>query len=199
MIAILTGDIINSRDSVAIVWIDRLKTVLNMYGKSPKQWEIFRGDSFQLSIEPKKALLAAFHIKAAIKLTEKQDIRIAIGLGSETYQADRITESNGSAYVYSGECFESLKKQTLGIKSENIAMNETLNIMFNLALLTANSWTSVVAEVITAAIEHPNKNQKEIAKLIGKSQSSVSEALKRGGFEEIMKINNFYQKQLSAL
>lgn len=199
MIAVITGDIINSREGEVRNWLGNLKEVLSRYGQEPSQWEIFRGDSFQLSIPPENALLAAIHIKATIKQTKVQDVRIAIGLGQETHSAKKITESNGSAYVLSGECFESLKKQTLAISSANLELDEVLNLMLSLSLLTTNNWSCTVAQTVKVALENPEKHQKEIAKMLNKSQSSVSEALKRGGFEEIMNLNSFYQMKISNL
>jgi hypothetical protein len=197
MTAVITGDIINSREGAVENWINHLKETLNWYGKEPRDWEIFRGDSFQLSITPEKAVLAAIHIKAAIKQTKSHDVRMAIGIGEEEYNPSKITESNGSAYVRSGECFESLKKQTLAIKSDKKNMDLSLDIMLSLSLLTADHWSSTVAKVIKTTIENPEMNQKSVAQLLGKSQSSVSEALKRGGFEEIMSMNTFYKTQIS--
>jgi hypothetical protein len=196
MIAIITGDIINSRKGEVQTWLPVLKKVLNQYGQEPSDWEIFRGDSFQLSIAPKNAILAAFHIKSAIKQTKTQDVRMGIGIGKIKYNSNKTTESNGSAYIRSGECFESLKKQTLAIKSDNSELDSILNIMLSLALLSANNWSSTVSEVIKKTIENANTKQKEIAQLLNKSQSGISEALKRGGFEEIMSLNNYYEKQL---
>lgn len=197
MTAIITGDIINSREGTVEDWINPLKEVLNWYGKEPRDWEIFRGDSFQLSITPEKAVLASIHIKAAIKQTKLHDVRMGIGVGEEEYSPLKITESNGSAYVRSGECFESLKKQTLAIKSDNENLDLSLDIMLSLSLLTADYWSSTVAKVIKTSIENPEMNQKTIAELLGRSQSNVSEALKRGGYEEIMSVNDFYKTQIS--
>lgn len=199
MVAVITGDIINSRESDVEKWLAPLKNVLNYYGKTPKDWEIFRGDSFQLAIAPEKALLAAIHIKSVIKQIKSQDVRMAIGIGDVKYNSPKITESNGSAYVRSGACFESLKKQTLAIKTNDENLNQSVNIMLGLSLLTANNWSRVVAEVINTAIKHSEKKQEELAKILNKSQSSISEALKRGGFEEIMLMNNFYKAKISKL
>jgi hypothetical protein len=199
MKAVLTGDIINSREGAVDDWINKLKETLEYYGSEPKDWEIFRGDSFQLTLTPEKALLAAIHLKAAIKQTKLQDVRIAIGIGEEEYSPSKITESNGSAYIRSGECFEALKKQTLGIKTPDEDLDQELNLMFSLSLLTADHWSSTVAEVIKTTIENPEMNQKAIAQLLDKSQSNVSEALKRGGFEEIMYLNDFYKTQIAKL
>jgi hypothetical protein len=71
--------------------------------------------------------------------------------------------------------------------------------MFSLSLLTINNWSSIVSEVIKTVIENPEKNQSDLAKILNKSQSSISEALKRGGFEEVMKMNEFYKNNISQL
>lgn len=199
MKAVITGDIINSRQGNIETWINSLKEVLNQYGKEPENWEIYRGDSFQLSLDPDVALSACLHIKSTIKQLKSYDVRMAIGIGAEKYNAGKVSESNGTAYENSGLCFENLKKQTLAIKSNNEALDEALNIMFSLSQLTINSWSSTVATVIKTALEHPDKNQKGLADILHKSQSSISEALKRGGYEELMKINDFYLKISSQL
>ncbi len=199
MIAVITGDIINSRKGEVESWLNHLKETLNKYGNEPNNWEIYRGDSFQLSLDPKKALIAAIHIKSTIKQTKTYDVRIAIGIGEEKYSSPKVTESNGTAYINSGECFEELKKYSLAIKSNNKKVDEILNIMFKLSFLTTDNWSGVVSKVIKAAIEHPEKNQKDLAKLLNKSQSNISEALKRGGYEEIINMNKFYIKTISQL
>lgn len=197
MIAVITGDIINSRKGEIESWIIPLKDTLNQYGMEPKNWEIYRGDSFQLSLGTEKAMLAALHIKSTIKRTREYDVRMAIGIGEEKYNSSKITESNGIAFINSGKCFEELKKHSLGIRTVNRKLDETLNIMIRLSLLTMDNWSKVVSEVIKAAIENPEKNQKDLAKLLNKSQSNISEAFKRGGYEEIMGMNEFYVKNIS--
>lgn len=199
MKAILTGDIINSREDAATVWLPLLKDILLRYGSSPRDWEIYRGDSFQLATAPEKGLLAALHIKAAIKNTKRQDVRIAIGIGDISFDGKNISESNGIGFVRSGEGFEELKKQTLLINAQVPNLDIPVNLMLGLAMLTANNWTQPVAEVIQYALEHPEKNQKEIATRLGKSQSTISEALKRGGYDEIMKVNDFYTHTITQL
>jgi predicted XRE-type DNA-binding protein len=162
-----------------------------------KDWEIFRGDSFQLVVTIEDAIVAAIHIKAVIKQTKLHDVRMGIGVGEREYISPKITESNGSAFIKSGECFESLKKSTMAIKTMDEAFDYSFNIMLDLSLLISNNWSSIVAEVIKTAIENSDKNQKELAQLLNKSQSSVSEALKRGGFEEMMNMNFLYKSQIS--
>ena len=82
MTSILTGDIINSRNVATQLWLPILKDAFNAVGTSPKTWEIYRGDSFQVEINTiEDALLFAIKLKTALKKSKNLDVRIAIGIG----------------------------------------------------------------------------------------------------------------------
>ncbi|WAC03943.1 transcriptional regulator [Lacinutrix neustonica] len=199
MVSIITGDIINSRDSEPKEWLPVLKKEFNKYGGEPKSWEIFRGDSFQLEVNKTKGLRAALLIKAAIKQNSDIDVRMAIGIGTKSHNADKITEANGTAFINSGHCFEHLKRNTLAVETGHDAIDYPLNIMIDLAALTTDNWTPTAAETLKAALEHPNYNQKELAKLLEKTQSNISAGLKRYGYDEIIKLLNYYEQQTQTL
>ncbi|MGB5418135.1 transcriptional regulator [Algibacter sp.] len=199
MTSIITGDIINSKKSTPENWLDALKTILKSFGNSPKTWEIYRGDSFQLEIEPKDALQACILIKATIKQFENIDVRLAIGIGDKTYQSKNITESNGSAFVNSGECFENLKKTTLAIKSPFESFDTTMNLMLDLAQLTINNWSSTSANLIKTTLETPNLTQNQLAEILNKTQGNISQGLKRGGYDEISKLLHYYKTKIQTL
>jgi ribosome-binding protein aMBF1 (putative translation factor) len=126
-------------------------------------------------------------------------VRLGIGLGEIDFESSKITESNGSAFVRSGESFEDLKKQNIMFKSADQDLDEAINTMLGLSLYISNKWSVTVSEIIKLAIEKPNLKQKELAKQLGKSQSNISEALKRGGFDEIMAMHTYYKKQILKL
>lgn len=195
MTSIITGDIISSRSGDPALWLPALKSELNKYGATPQYWEIYRGDSFQLEITPKTALKTALLIKATIKQFKTIDVRLAIGVGEKTYSANAITESNGSAFVNSGECFEALKKTTLAIKTADPVFNTTINIMLDLALLTMDNWTPKASTLFKTTLEHSDYNQVEIAKLLNRKQSNISSGLKRTGYDEISKMLQFYNSK----
>jgi hypothetical protein len=197
MIAVITGDIINSRDSNPDVWMLELKAVLNKYGQEPKDWEIFRGDSFQLMLAPQEALEAAILFKSYIKQIKSIDVRMGIGIGDIVYQSEKITAANGPAFIHSGESFESLKKETLKIKSQWKELDSSINLMIELASLTIDNWTPTTSKIIQTALENPNTKQNEIARILNKSQSTISEALKRGGYDEIQKMIAFFQQEIN--
>jgi hypothetical protein len=196
MTSILTGDIINSRKNDDNFWLKTLKEALNTFGKSPKYWQIYRGDSFQLEIENcESAFYAALKLKSHLKSTKNIDVRIGIGIGKKEFSVDKITESNGEAFINSGFAFDTyLKKQTIAIKTPWQELNEELNIAFDLALLKMDSWTKNSAEVFKLSLESENITQKEIANLLGITQGRVSERQKRAGFEPIMKLEKRFRK-----
>ncbi len=138
-------------------------------------------------------------IKSTLKQFKLLDVRLAIGLGDKTYKAKTITESNGSAFINSGECFESLKKHTLALKSNFEIFDVTINTIIGLANLTMNSWSITSSTIINTALNKPKLNQKQLAELLGKSQSNISEGLKRAGYDEILKLLNYYNTQVKTL
>jgi hypothetical protein len=79
---------------------------------------------------PLLVLITAIRLKAAVKTVKLPDLRFAIGIGDRTYQSERISECNGSAFIYSGEKFNLLKKekQKMAIKSARPDFNAILNL-----------------------------------------------------------------------
>lgn len=197
MEAVITGDLINSRKAKDSRWVEQLKLELQVFGEEFKDWELYRGDSFQLLLPANQALSAVFRLKSNIKQFADLDVRIAIGVGEVDFRAERVLESNGTAFQFSGEGFDNLNKQNLMVNSANSSFNQTLNIMFSLASLVMDYWKPVTAQIINSKLKNPELTQKELAVKLGKkSQASISEGLKRGGFEEIENLNKFYKGQL---
>lgn len=199
-VAVITGDIINSRliDNQD-VWLSPLKKIFKEFGKSGKKWELYRGDSYQLEIpQPEEALLTAIRIKATIRCIKGIDVRQAIGIGEKNFESSKMAESNGEAFIYSGEQFDSLikDKQTLAIRTANNAINQELNLMLRLGLIAMDSWTVGAAEVVKYSIENPDLNQNGLADLLGIAQSSVSERQRRAHLSEIMELESFYRDMM---
>ena len=202
MISVITGDIINSRKTQSATWLKALKKELSKWGETPKQWEVYRGDSFQVEIKnAADALTAAMQIKASIKSLKGVDVRMAIGIGEKEYGAKSITESNGSAFVYSGELVEELKKLKLNllVRSNTPAFDTQINLYLKFALIIMNSWTTNAAETMYAALEHPDKSQEALGKLLGIKQNAVSTRLKRACYYEMIELLEMYQTKLAEL
>jgi hypothetical protein len=201
MISVITGDIINSRKVTdQKTWLVPLKKILSLYGKSPKSWEIFRGDSFQLELDkPSESFMVALRIKAAIKSVKGLDVRMAIGIGKKTYVAARISESNGEAFVNSGEKFEELKKikQRLAIRTPWPRTDRQLNLMISLASIAMDTWSPGSAQLTDLSLRFRDLSQKELGKKIKRTQSSVSERQTRAHLEEILELEKYFREHLT--
>ncbi|MFV5688272.1 hypothetical protein ACM55M_06565 [Flavobacterium sp. ZT3R25] len=198
MISIITGDIVNSRKLPSKIWIEGLKKLLNTNGKNPSEWEIYRGDEFQLEVtNPEEALLSALQIKAYLK-TLKLDARMSIGFGDKTYKAKKISESNGSAFIRSGQLFETLKKQktTLAINTGNPDFDTEINLMLRLGLTFMDNWLVQSAEFVLIAIENESLSQEEIGVKLGINQAAVSRRRKRAQFDLVLELDNHFRKKI---
>ncbi|MDF4222017.1 MULTISPECIES: SatD family protein [Maribacter] len=200
MIAIITGDIINSENHPSQQWMDLLKNYFNQFGASPMNWEIYRGDEFQLKVTEKSALFTAIRIKAMLKTIKGLDVRMGIGIGLETYIGTGVTESNGPAYQRSGRNFETLResKVNLSIATGETAHDRTLNLMLRLALDFMDDWSVVSAEIVTLSLDYPHYSQKEIAQRLGIKQSAVSQRLKRARLDLVLDVLSYYKELIAG-
>ena len=198
MICIITGDIIGSR-KIKDSWLLSLKNALKVVSKQNNKWEIYRGDSFQVEVEAENAIKTAAYLKACIRINKPADVRMGIGIGDIKSKRKKLSESSGDAFVNSGAAFDSLKqaKVNLAIKTDFPDFDEEINVMIKLSLIAMDSWGIVAAEMVKLALEHENVLQSELAVLSGRTQSLVSEALKRAHYSDLMEMDKLYRKKLN--
>ncbi len=203
MTSVITGDIVKSRDvKNQSVWLKSLKSALGKLSKDASNYEVYRGDSFQIECEDiPSSFEYAVYIKACIKTIKGLDVRLAIGIGDKSYQGKTVSESNGEAFVFSGETIETLKKEKINLKLEtrDKNLNKELNLYFKLALIAMDNWTVNSAEIVKLSLEHPDMIQTELAKLIGISQDAVSKRQKRAYLDEILELDSLYRHKMAQL
>lgn len=212
MIAIITGDIIASRKLIdQEKWLSPLKNLLATWGDSPRDWKLDRGDFFQIEITNiEEVLKKALEIKALIKKVEPIDehkkistidVRLAIGIGEKTYSGESISESNGSAFINSGEKFDVLKKEnvTLGIKTPWQDFDEEINLYLKLAGTFMDKWSVSSAELMQIILNNPNITQEDIGKKLGIQQSAVSRRWNRANVNEILEVEKIFRKRINTL
>lgn len=201
MVSIITGDIVNSRKLSSGLWIDGFKALLNKFGKTPIDWEIYRGDEFQLEIKQvEESLFVALQLKAYFKKL-KLDVRMSIGIGDKTYSGQKISESNGTAFLRSGEVFQSLKKQkvNLAVNSGNMDLDNDLNLKLRLASTFMDSWLPQSAELVLTAMQNPNLSQEGLGQMLGINQAAVSRRRKRAQYELVLEIENDFRQKIKNL
>lgn len=201
MIAVITGDIIGSESISTEIWLSPLKKLLSTWGEDPRDWEIYRGDEFQLRSPAKDVFQRFLAIKSLIKSLENLDVRVAIGLGEENFSSSKITESNGSAYVNSGRLLNKLKSEnkTFALDSDDPQLNEDLGMLFRWVSLDFDSWTPALAQIVHESILYPKLTQEEIAQKLSITQSSVSQRARRANLELITETDKFFQRKISQL
>ena len=212
MIAVVKGDIVASRKLVDQErWLLPLKDLLSSWGESPKNWELVWGDFFQIEFEhPEEALQKIFEIKALIKKIEPLDnrklistidVRMAVGIGTKSYTGERISESNGSAFIYAGEKFDILKKEsvTMGLKSEWQDFDNEINLYLKLAGTFMDKWSVSSAELIEVVLKNPTITQQEIGSLLGIKQSGVSGRWHRANVDELLAVERMYRNKIKTL
>lgn len=184
MKAVITGDIINST-SIALdqraALLQCLETILTeLRCLSPLEYEIFRGDSFQIVVEKaESALQIAILIRAGLRHNISQnshtvwDARLAIGVGGIDFVTNNIVTSDGEAFQYSGRAFDELGKNNLVIKTRWENMNEELKVSTLFADEIISNWTPAQANVVYQSLAL-KKTQKEIASQQQQSAQNIS-------------------------
>lgn len=196
MVAVITGDIINSRKVNSEIWLPKLKEYFSKIILDPEKWEIYRGDNFQIEVEIENALEIVMCIKALIKSNNQIDVRMSIGIGEKNFKGKKITESYGTAYINSGESFEKIKNNTLILRSPFPEFDDNFNPVLRLLSFISNNWKPITSETIFYTLTHRELLQKEIAERLSKDKTTVNKALKRGGYDEIIEIINLYSKKI---
>jgi hypothetical protein len=186
--AVITGDIINSTADPA--FLDKLHRVLTdvsgLFEVSPKNWEIYRGDSFQLVIEDAgSALMAALCIRAGLRsrayypeFATRFDAKVAIGIGKIASLRDKPGESAGAAFMYSGRKLDELqeKKYHMAVQSELRVFDPLADTVLRFIDDIVTGWSDVSAD--TACYHWFGKqNQEQLAERLGISQPAVNKRL----------------------
>jgi len=209
MIAVLTGDIVGSSYQDKTKWLPALKSALQYFGQEGEDWEIYRGDEFQLRLpSPDNALLAAFLIKARLIARAETHIRIAIGLGLADPPNDHpapystpLTQSGGPAFILSGRKLDEIKSRRihLAMASDNDDFDKSWNLLLQWVLITADSWSSGSAEIVDLCLVAPELSQMEMASQLNIAQSAISQRLKRSGFDLLAQTLALFKEKINAL
>ena len=201
--SVITGDIVGStKYKDPNIWLKPLKEALDKLESKFNKWEIYRGDSFQIEVRNYLNVFEyAIYLKSCIKSIKNLDVRIAIGIGEKSFEGSTVNESNGTAFQFSGETLEQLKKEkyNLKIKTNNYELDNELNLYFKLASVVMDNWTTNSAEAVKIYLENQQKTQKELAEMIGIKQDAISKRIKRANLDEILELDTMFRQKIDTL
>lgn len=184
---IITGDIVKStsvqpeRRPALLGAVQRLTDELGQL--SPLKMEMFRGDSFQIQVEaPAQALKVAVLFRAGLKsmtppdADELWDARVAIGVGTVSYEGERVSVSDGEAFQYSGRRLDEIGKRRLSIRTRWAGVDDELEVSTAFADDILTGWSRPQARAVYLSLLY-GLSQKEIAARLEKTSQSVSKLL----------------------
>ncbi len=203
--SVITGDIIgsttvgSSRNKLLSSLKKTFKDIaFQLPGAIEKQFEIFRGDSFQSVIkEPEKSLLISILLRSRLRSLEltgtktksvenKLDARIAIGIGAIGFKSNKVIESDGEAFNFSGRLLDEItgNKQNLKIKTPWKDVNDELEVECYFINTIIKKWTMEQAEAAYIKLLK-NETQQIIAKKLKISQPAVRKRIMSANLNSI--------------
>jgi hypothetical protein len=231
IIGVITGDIVDSRGlprKAREKLYLALKKFLEDLRKQQriKEYELFRGDSFQCVVEKKEetlkaALLIRAYIKSYISPEEKktyaqsprkgkmaskgyfpgkQDIRLAIGIGAVDFmKKNSLAHSDGEAFHLSGDALDTLKSMPyrMMLQTSDINFNEAMEPGMLLLDAVIQKWTNNQAETVLFKL----KNMKEdaIARKLKITQPAVNQRTKTSQWYAIEKLLYYFANTLKDM
>lgn len=202
MIAVLTGDIVNSRKLAETQRAQLYQELLYLSSQFQVNFPetilyplaIFRGDNWQLILtQPEKSLeiciLARTYIISRFP-SQKIDSRVAIGIGEVNFiPKENTAAGDGPAFLLSGQLLESMRNERISIGfcgkkmlREELAIKSFVSLIDHIV----TGWSPSQAQAIYLAVQ--GKKQSEIGhewKPRQISQVAVSKNLKSAGWEII--------------
>jgi len=190
--AIFTGDIVKSsamtRAELTAVF-DRLEEgaeAIAAWQDAPSRLTRFRGDGWQLAVQPALSFRAALTLRAAVRRGAKTaDTRIAIGFGQANLGQDDLAKADGEALVASGHALDNMPRNRR-LTAPNAP--RALQCALPLADRLAAGWTMRQAEVAYYMLAPARPAQAALAARLDLTQQSVQGHVDAGGVEALLEV-----------
>lgn len=188
MIAVLTGDIVNSTKMSNDVFAEVISTLKDLLKKAHQKYnatgEIYRGDEFQIQFpDPTNAIEFTLLIKLALHLskfsTKPIQCTLSLAYGCHDILDEKPNTSSGPVFIDSGRGLEKTQRGDISISfaktdksndKEMILLTQFLNHLLN-------RLTKTQAELLNQYIESNYAEHKKIADMTGTSRQNISNRL----------------------
>ena len=186
MIAVLTGDLVNSTKMSNEIYSSAIKTLKTFLKEVNEKYgaigEIYRGDGFQVQYpDPIYALKSTLLLKLALHLstysTKPIQCTLSLAYGAHNIYDEKPNTSSGPAFVNSGRGLEKTQRGELSLQfdpQEEAGEIKLLNQFLNHLL---NRLTKTQAELLYQYIECNFAEHKKIAEITGTTRQNISNRL----------------------
>ncbi|UWR20973.1 hypothetical protein [Sulfitobacter sp. S190] len=188
--AVFTGDIVKSTamspDALDAVFaaLARAAAQIGKWQGTTVPFARFRGDGWQMAVDPKYALRGALLVRALVRATGKNhDTRIGIGIGAGTVTEGDVTAADGPAFVASGHALDTMNRHA---HLSAPGANAPLRAAAPLADRIAQGWTPKQAEVAAALLAPSPPTQTALAEQLGRSRQMVQKQAEGAALSDLI-------------
>jgi hypothetical protein len=215
--AVITGDIKNftklSGDRRGKL-VAKTESLMRMMVNTPKDAQMFRGDSYQLLVDDiTQVLKKSIQLICWFKLNSDRfslagrdakldkpvylGTRLSIGIGKIDYEGRNVLDSDGEAFHLSGRNFDLLNKdEIIRLTIADEKSNEIFGILFMFMNSIIRSWTPNQAETIFYLLDKEDNTQEQVAKKLKMTQPAIALSLGAARWKEVEKGINYITNQL---
>lgn len=186
MIAVLTGDIVNSTKMSNETYSDVIKSLKAFLNEVNEKYdaigEIYRGDEFQIQYpDPVYALKSTLLIKLALHLSRFSpkpiQCTLSLAYGSHNIYDEKPNTSSGPVFIESGRGLEKTQRGELSIRFSHESDECEINLLTQFLNHLLNRLTRTQAELLYQYIESSFAEHKKIADITGTTRQNISNRL----------------------
>ncbi|MCH2057495.1 MAG: hypothetical protein MK214_12990 [Thalassotalea sp.] len=186
MIAVLTGDIVNSTKMSNETYSEVIKNLKDFLNEANEKYnaigEIYRGDEFQIQYpDPVYALKSTLLIKLALHLSEFSpkpiQCTLSLAYGSHNIYSEKPNTSSGPVFIESGRGLEKTQRGELSVRFGHESDECEINLLTQFLNHLLKRLTKTQAELLCKYIESNFAEHKKIADITGTTRQNISNRL----------------------
>lgn len=186
MIAVLTGDIVNSTKMSNETYSEVIHSLKGFLREVKQKYhaigEIYRGDEFQIQYpDPICALKSTLLIKLALHLSKfsQKPIQCTLSLAYGSYDIydKKPNTSSGPVFIESGRGLEKAQRGELLLNFEQKHHRDDIKLLNQFLNHLLNKLTKTQAELLYQYIESDFSEHKKLADLTGTTRQNISNRL----------------------
>tara|TARA_R110000737_G_scaffold61057_2_gene88006 strand:- start:7393 stop:8031 length:639 start_codon:yes stop_codon:yes gene_type:complete len=190
MIAVLTGDLVNSTKMSNVTYAEVINSLKGLLQEVNEKYqaigEIYRGDEFQIQYpDPINALKSTLLIKLALHLSKfsPKPIQCTLSLAYGAYDIydKKPNTSSGPVFIASGRALAKAQRGELSIRFQQKSYSDDIQLLNQFLNHLLNRLTKTQAALLYQYIASDFAEHKKIAEITGTTRQNISNRLSNIG------------------